>query len=87
MRRKKHPKQLAPCTIEGSTRPAVESSVEHREDRIWENIQKGGLWLNEFHRQYSERLRENLKKQPKVSLAKALEQYEQIKRGSQRRKP
>jgi len=41
-------------------------------------------YLNDFHRQRSERLEEKLSKQPKVSLEDALEQYDRIKRGSKR---
>jgi chorismate-pyruvate lyase len=42
-------------------------------------------YLNDFHRQRSERLTEQLSKQPKVSLEDAMKQYDQIKRGSSRR--
>jgi hypothetical protein len=69
----------------------IDSGIQNQHaqdtDRLWENIRKGGLWLNEFHRQHSEKLREHLMKQPKTSLAEALEQYERIKRGSRRHKP
>ena len=41
-------------------------------------------YLNEFHRERTERLRQQLAKQPKASLAEAMEQYDRIKRGSSR---
>jgi hypothetical protein len=43
-------------------------------------------YLNDLHRQHSERLKEQLSKQPKVSLKDAMKQYERIKRGSSRQK-
>ena len=42
-------------------------------------------YLNDFHREHSERLKEHLARQPKASLKEALAQYERIKRGSTRR--
>lgn len=43
-------------------------------------------YLNDFHRQRSERLKAQLSKQPKVSLEDAMKQYDQIKRESSRQK-
>jgi len=43
-------------------------------------------YLNDFHRQHSERLKEQLSKQAKVSIEDALKQYDRIKRGSSRQK-
>jgi hypothetical protein len=42
-------------------------------------------YLNDFHRERSERLKANLAKQPKATLKQALAQYERIKQGSKRR--
>ncbi len=44
------------------------------------------IYLNDFHRQHSERLKEQQSKQPKASLEDAMKQYDRIKRGSSRRK-
>jgi hypothetical protein len=41
-------------------------------------------YLNAFHRQHSERLLEQLSKQPKASLEDAMQQYDRIKQGSVR---
>jgi len=41
-------------------------------------------YLNDFHRERAERLKRQLEKQPKASLAEAMEQYDRIKRGSSR---
>jgi hypothetical protein len=38
-------------------------------------------YLNEYHRQHSERLKEHLAKQPKASLEDAMRQYDRIKHG------
>jgi hypothetical protein len=43
-------------------------------------------YLNDYHREHSERLKEQLSRQPKVSLEDAMKQYDQIKRGSSRQK-
>jgi hypothetical protein len=43
-------------------------------------------YLNDFHRQRSKRLKEQLSRQPKVSLEDAMKQYDRIKRGSTRQK-
>jgi hypothetical protein len=43
-------------------------------------------YLNDFHRQHSERLTEQLSKQAKVSLEDAMKQYDRIKRRSSRQK-
>jgi len=42
--------------------------------------------LNDYHRERSERLKEQLSRQPKVSLEAAMKQYDRIKRGSSRQK-
>ena len=42
-------------------------------------------YLNAFHRERSERLKEHLARQPKATLEQAMEQYDRIKRGSKRR--
>lgn len=42
------------------------------------------LYLNDFHREHTERLKKQLSMQPKASLADAMAQYERIKRGSRR---
>jgi hypothetical protein len=44
-------------------------------------------YLNDFHREYSERLKAHVAKQPKATLEEALAQYQRIKRQSARRKP
>jgi hypothetical protein len=43
-------------------------------------------YLNDFHRERADRLRQQLAKQPKATLEQALEQYERIKRGGSRRR-
>jgi hypothetical protein len=43
-------------------------------------------YLNDFHREHSERAEQTLAKQPKATLEQALEQYERIKRGRSRRR-
>jgi hypothetical protein len=43
-------------------------------------------YLNDYHRERSKRLPEQLSKQPKASLDDAMKQYDRIKRGSSRRK-
>ena len=43
------------------------------------------IYLNDFHRQRSKRLMEQLSLQPKASLEDAMKQYDRIKRGSSRR--
>jgi hypothetical protein len=48
--------------------------------------QMKSTYLNDYHRERSERLKERLSKQPKVSLEDAMNQYDRIKRGSSRRK-
>jgi hypothetical protein len=42
-------------------------------------------YLNAFHRERSERLKEHLARQPKATLKDAMEQYDRIKRRSSRR--
>jgi len=42
------------------------------------------IYLNDYHRQRSRRLREHLSRQPKATLEDALKQYDRIKRGSTR---
>ena len=42
------------------------------------------IYLNDFHRKRSERVKKQLSVQPKASLADAMEQDERIKRGSSR---
>jgi len=54
------------------------------ENRIPEHLENQRLWLNDFHRGHSEMLQDHLMRQPRASLKEALEQYERIKRGSQR---
>ena len=44
------------------------------------------IYLNDFHRERSERLKKQLAQQPKTSLEDAMRQYDRIKRGSSRRK-
>ncbi len=44
------------------------------------------IYLNDFHREHSERLKKHLAKQPKASLEDAMRQYDRIKRGSSLRK-
>jgi hypothetical protein len=43
-------------------------------------------YLNDYHRQRSKQLQEQVSRQPKASLEDAMKQYDQIKRGSLRRK-
>jgi hypothetical protein len=43
-------------------------------------------YLNDYHRQRSRRLKEQVSQQPKASLEDAMKQYDRIKRGSLRRK-
>ncbi|HZR20635.1 MAG TPA: hypothetical protein VFE51_25360 [Verrucomicrobiae bacterium] len=40
------------------------------------------IYLNDFHREHSERLKKNLAQQPKASLEDAMGQYDRIKRGT-----
>ena len=44
------------------------------------------IYLNDFHRKHCEQLKEHLSQQPKASLEDAIKQYDQIQRGSSRRK-
>jgi hypothetical protein len=38
------------------------------------------IYLNDFHREHSERLKKQLAQQPKASLEDAMRQYDRIKR-------
>jgi hypothetical protein len=53
--------------------------------RFWSEERPDG-YINDFHRERSERLKTDLARQPKVTLKEALEQYDRIKRGSRRRR-
>jgi hypothetical protein len=55
--------------------------------RKMDELAKAEGYLNEYHREHSTRLKDNLSKQPKATLEEALAQYKRIKRGSKRRKP
>jgi hypothetical protein len=43
-------------------------------------------YLNDYHRERSKRLKEQLSRQQKTSLEDAMMQYDRIKRGSSRQK-
>ncbi len=61
--------------------PAAEITVEQYH-RDMEAIAAG--YINDFHRQHSKKLKDQLAKQPKATLEEALAQYEKIKKGSSR---
>jgi hypothetical protein len=54
-------------------------------NRRLDELAEADGYLNDFHREHSERLKVNLAKQPKTTLEQALAQYERIKQGSKRR--
>jgi len=47
---------------------------------------KSDDYLNDFHREHCQLLKQHLSRQPKATLKDALEQYERIKRLSSRRR-
>jgi hypothetical protein len=53
----------------------------------YRQVKKPFPYLNDFHRERSERLKEQLAKQPKATLEQVMEQYDRIKKGSSRRSP
>ncbi len=54
--------------------------------RKWDEIARADGYLNDFHREHSERLKASLSKQPKATPEESLAHCEQINRGSNPRK-
>lgn len=85
MKKNRDSNQVARRERDTATEPDFLTDVRSLDEtRIPEHLQNQRLWLNDFHRVHSEMLQDHMMRQPRASLKQALEQYDRIKRGSQR---
>jgi hypothetical protein len=67
-------------------RLAKQPKMSPNATRRFRDEERADGYINDLHREGSERLKADLARQPKMTLKQAPEQYDRIKRGSQRRK-